>query len=82
MNIELRGVTYEIEEASVGDMMPIFDLMQTDPKQFQIELTRRVVKIDGVPLGADLEKMPMSLYMELVNKVMDAQGFGSDEGKT
>jgi len=80
MEITIRDVTYTVEEATVGEMIPIMDLMQEDPKAFQTELIKRVVKVDGVPIGEDLNNLPLSVYMKLIPHVMDMQGFG-DEGK-
>ena len=83
MEITIRDVTYEIKEATVGDIMPYMALMQSDPQAFQSKLMASVVCVDGEPLGEHgLSALPLSVFMELVPAVTDMQGFGSEEGKS
>lgn len=73
---------YEIKELNAGEMLEIIDLASSNPKQFQMEIVKRSVNLNGVPLGEAALKMPFSEYMTLANEVMEKHQFGGDGKKS
>ena len=72
---------YEIKELTIGQMMPIFDLIQTDPKKFQLEMVKAAAYVNGKPIGEDALNLPVSEYMKLAVQVMEKHNFGGEEEK-
>jgi hypothetical protein len=72
---------YEIKEATIGQLLPIFPLIETDPKSFQFELVKVCVYKDGQPIGAAAADLPVSEYMKLAIGVMEKNSFGADAEK-
>jgi hypothetical protein len=62
---------YTVNEPTVGDMMPIMELLDKDPKQFQLQLAMKCVYLDGQPLGEDINELPISTYMKVVAALME-----------
>jgi hypothetical protein len=62
---------YTINEPRVGDMMPIMDLIEKDPKQFQLQLAMKCVMLDGKPIGEGINELPISEYMSIVAALME-----------
>ncbi len=62
---------YTINEPKVGDMMPIMDLIDKDPKQFQLQLAMKCVSVNGQPIGEKINELPISVYMKLVAALME-----------
>jgi hypothetical protein len=73
---------YEIKELTIGQMLPIFDLIQSDPKAFQMAMVKLAVYKDGVALGEEALNLPVSEYMKLAVEVMEKHNFSGDEGKS
>ena len=68
---------YVVKEPTVGIMMPLLDKMAEDPKGFQLELAKACVTLHETPIGDGLNNLPMSLYIQLQEAVMEVAGFGS-----
>ena len=62
---------YVINEPTVGDMMPIMDLIDKDPKQFQLQLAQRFVMLDGKAIGDGINQLSISEYMKIVAALME-----------
>ena len=62
---------YVINEPTVGDMMPIMDLIDKDPKQFQLQLAQRCVMLDGKAIGEGINQLSISEYMKIVAALME-----------
>ena len=62
---------YTVNEPTVGDMMPIMDLIESDSRQFQLQLAMRCVTVDGKPLGDAINALPISEYMKLIAALME-----------
>ncbi len=74
---------YEIKEITIGAMLPIMGLIETDSKQFQLEMVKQCVYKDGKPLGDEALNLPISEYMSLAVKVMEVNDLGGGkEGKS
>ena len=69
---------YEIKELTIGQMLPIFDLIQSDPKKFQMEMVKQAVCKDGQPLGDAALNLPLSEYMKLAIEVMEKHNFNGE----
>ena len=61
---------YTIQEATVGDLFPILDLADTDPKKFQFELIKITVSKDGEKIGDKINDFTLPEYLELLQEVM------------
>ena len=70
---------YEVIEPTVGVMMPLMELAESDPKQMQFKLAQTCVLKDGKPIGEALNDLPMSTYLKLVTAIMSM--VSGDEGK-
>jgi len=70
---------FEIVEPTVGVMMPIMNLMDTDSNKFIMELARGCVHKNGVPIGADLDAVSFADYKAMIPLLLEVAGFG--EGK-
>lgn len=81
--IVVDGVTYEAKEPSVGVIFPIMDLMSSDPKQFQMELIKRSVFVNGQALGEAVNDLTLGAYIKIGEAVIDIAGLAGDaeEGK-
>ena len=71
---------FEVREITVGQLMPIMDLMESNPRQFQIELAKAAIFKDGAPIGDGLNDVGIGDYLKLTNLVMEVSGLGG-EGK-
>jgi len=74
-------MSYKIKELTIGQMLPIMDLISTDPKKFQMEMVKLSVYKDGVALGEAALDLPVSEYMKLAVDVMEKHNFGGEEKK-
>ena len=72
---------YEIKELSIGQLLPIMDLIQSDPKRFQMEMVKLSVCKDGAPLGEAAMDLPVSEYLKLAADAMAAHDFSGEEKK-
>ncbi len=73
----LDDVTYTIKEPTVGVMFPIMDLMETDPKQFQMELAKASIFVNGVSIGDKILDLGLGDYLKLISEVVNVSGLGS-----
>ncbi len=82
-SIVVENVTYDVREPTVGVMFPIMDLMSSDPKQFQMELIKRSVFVNGQALGEAVNDLTLGAYIKLGEAVIDIAGLAGDaeEGK-
>jgi hypothetical protein len=71
---------FEVHEITVGQLMPIMDMMESNPRQFQIELAKAAIYKDGQPIGDGLNNIGISDYLKLTSLVMEVSGLGG-EGK-
>jgi hypothetical protein len=78
--ITLESGTYIIKEPTVGVLFPIMDLMEKDPKAFQMELVKgSIFKDDGVTLlGEGIMNLGLSEYMTLMQSVIEVSGLGNE----
>lgn len=69
---------YEVNPVSVGDMLPILDLANTDPTAFQMKLVAASITKDGMKLTeAEIKAIPFGLYMKkLIPAVVEMNGLG------
>jgi hypothetical protein len=75
--ITVDSGTYTIKEPTVGVLFPIMDMMEKDPKGFQIAMVKgSVFKEDGTPLGDGLMDLGLSDYMALMTEVIAIAGLG------
>jgi hypothetical protein len=74
--ITLDKGTFVIKEPTVGVLFPIMDLMEKDPKAFQMELIKGALfQADGVtPVGEGLMDFGLGDYMALVTEVVEVAG--------
>jgi|688.fasta_scaffold87268_6 hypothetical protein len=80
--ITLESGTYTIKEPTVGILFPILDLMEKDPKGFQMGLVKgSIFKADGTPLGDGILELGLSEYMTLMQEVIEVAGLGNEQGK-
>ena len=76
--ITLESGTYVIKEPTVGVLFPILDLMEKDPKAFQMGLVKgSIFKEDGTPLGEGIMDLGIGDYMTLMTEVVDVAGLGN-----
>lgn len=73
---------YEVKELNAGSMLEIIELATTNPKQFQLEIVKRAVYVDGNPIGDKVLDLPFSQYMEMAVAAMEAHKFGDESGKS
>ena len=74
-------MSYKIKELTIGQMLPIMDLISTDPKKFQMEMVKLSVYKDGVALGEAAMDLPVSEYLKLAADAMAAHDFSGEEKK-
>ena len=72
----INEVEYTVQEPTVGILFPIMDLMETDPKQFQMELVKRSIHVNGAPIGDNVNNLGLSSYVQLMQKVLELAGLG------
>lgn len=73
---------YEVKQLNTGSMLEIIELATTNPKEFQLEMVKRAIYIDGAPVGDKVLEMPFSDYMEMAVKAMEAHSFGEEAKRT
>ncbi len=74
----LNDVTYTIKEPTVGVLFPIMDLMETDPKQFQMELAKASIFVNGLPIGDKILELGLGDYLKLIQAVIELSGLGGN----
>ena len=74
MNKEVNGKTYLIGEAFIDDVD--LSLMTTDMASFQKSVFASSVSLDGKPVN----NPSLKVYLALMPSVMEANGFGGEEG--
>jgi len=81
--VEIRGLTFEVRELTIRDMIPLLKTLEDEPVAGQAEMMRRSLYIDGAPIGEKYDELPASMMMKLVPVVMEVNnlGGGDDEGK-
>jgi hypothetical protein len=69
---------YEVKAVSVGDMLPIIGLANTDSALFQLKLVALSVTKNGVKLTEEeVRALPFGLYMKkLMPAVIELNGLG------
>jgi hypothetical protein len=70
----IEEVTYEIVEPTVGVLFPIMDLMEKDPKSFQLGLVKNCVHVSGQPLGDGVNALGLGTYIKLMTAVLEVSG--------
>ena len=81
--ITLESGTYVIKEPTVGVLFPILDLMEKDPKAFQMGLVKGSIFLaDGATaLGDGIMNLGLSEYMTLMNEVVEVAGLNAPQVK-
>jgi hypothetical protein len=79
--ITLDSGVYELREPTVGVLFPIMELMEKDPKAFQLGLVKGSIFKDGQPLGDEVLNLGLSDYMKLMTEVVDLAGLGATAPK-
>jgi hypothetical protein len=69
---------YEIRELKIGQLLPIMDLISSDPKKFQMEMVKASLYKDGVAIGEAALDLPVSEYMKLAIEVMEKHNFNGE----
>jgi hypothetical protein len=72
--VTIDEVSYEIKEPTVGVLFPIMDLMEKDPKAFQIGLVKSCVYIDGQSIGEGVNDLGLGTYIKLMQTVLEVSG--------
>jgi hypothetical protein len=72
--VTIDEVSYEIKEPTVGVLFPIMDLMEKDPKAFQIGLVKNCVYVNGAVLGEAVNDLGLGTYIKLMQTVLDVSG--------
>jgi hypothetical protein len=57
---------YEVREVTVKQVMPLMDMMEIDPRRFQLELAKLAIYKDGEPLGDGVEDLSFRRLFEVV----------------
>lgn len=74
----IDDVTYEIKEPTVGVLFPIMDLMEKDPKAFQIGLVKNCVNVNGAPIGEAVNALGLGTYIKLMQSVLEVSGLSGE----
>jgi hypothetical protein len=76
--IVIGDVTYSVKEPSVGTLFPIMDLMETDPKEFQMQLAKSSITVNGAPIGDSILELGLGDYLKLIQAVIELSGLGGN----
>lgn len=76
--VTIDEVSYEIKEPTVGVLFPIMDLMEKDPKAFQIGLVKSCVFVNGAPIGEGINDLGLGTYIKLMQDVLEVSGLSGD----
>jgi hypothetical protein len=71
-------ITYDIKEPTVGVLFPIMDLMEKDPKAFQLGLVKSCVYVNGAPIGEAVNDLGLAVYIKLMTAVLEVSGLSGD----
>jgi hypothetical protein len=71
-------IIYDIKEPTVGVLFPIMDLMESDPKAFQLGLVKNCVHVNGAPLGEAVNDLGLAVYIKLMTAVLEVSGLSGD----
>jgi hypothetical protein len=74
----LNNVTYTIKEPTVGVLFPIMDLMETNPKQFQMDLAKASIFVNGQSIGDSILELGLGDYLKLIQAVIELSGLGGN----
>jgi hypothetical protein len=72
----LNGVTYTIKEPTVGVLFPIMDLMEENPKEFQMQLAKASISVNGTSIGDGILELGLGDYLKLIQAVVEISGLG------
>jgi hypothetical protein len=76
--VTIDEVSYEIKEPTVGVLFPIMDLMEKDPKAFQLGLVKTCVSVNGAPIGEGINDVGLKTYIKLMQEVLEVAGLSGD----
>jgi hypothetical protein len=72
-------ITYDIKEPTVGVLFPIMDLMEKDPKAFQLGLVKSCVNVNGTPIGEAVNDLGLAAYIKLMTAVLEVSGLSEGD---
>ena len=72
----LNEVTYVVKEPTVGVLFPILPLMEEKPTEFQMELAKASIFVDGKSIGDGIMNLGLSDYLKLITAVIEVAGMG------
>jgi len=75
-DVVVNDVTYTIKEPTVGVLFPILDLMEKDPKEFQMQLAKASIFKNGVSIVDDINNLGLGDYLKLISEVISISGLG------
>ena len=70
---------FEVRELTVGALLPIMDLMSSDPQKFQLELAKACIFKDGEKLGEKVLELGLGDYVSLMSVVMEVSGLAEEK---
>lgn len=73
----LNDITYTIKEPTVGVLFPIMDLMEENPKEFQMQLAKASISVNGAPIGDGIFDLGLGDYLKLIQAVVELSGLGN-----
>lgn len=85
--VEIRGERFTVSEISIGKMLPIMPGLSgtTEEQQdAQMSLMKVCIEQKGKPMGEAVLELGLSVYMELIQYIMEVNGLQTpeeDEGK-
>lgn len=74
----IDNVEYTIKEPTVGVLFPIMDLMEKDPKAFQLGLVKTCVNVNGGPIGEGINDLGLGTYLKLMQEVLEVSGLSGN----
>jgi hypothetical protein len=72
---------YTIKELSIGEYVPMFDLIGTDSRKGQLELMKKCIFLNGNAIGDKLTTdIGASMFLPLWNAVAEVNGLQHNAG--
>lgn len=77
--VTINGEVFNVRELTIGEMMPLWDLLTSNSQQGQIEMLKLAVHKDGQQMGDAVLNLGLSFFLPLLTAVMELNNMTPDE---
>lgn len=78
--VTIKGEVFNVRALTIGEMMPLWDLLTANSQEGQIEMLKLAVHKDGLQMGDAVLNLDLPYFIPLLTAVLEVNDLANDEG--